>query len=68
MLGPIRFFSATYRLFKISSLESDCEDYGQAVKYKGTITAAPFVFSLDAHHHIEKGKVRGGEEEEERKK
>ena len=38
MLGDINFYSATYRLFKLeNSLESDCEDYGQAVIYKGTI-------------------------------
>jgi len=34
-----RFYSATYRLFKIRELEPDCEDYGQAVMYLGTIPA-----------------------------
>ena len=34
--GNIRFYSATYRLFKIAELETECEDYGQAVRYRGT--------------------------------
>jgi SAM-dependent methyltransferase len=33
--GNLRFYSATYRLFKIAELETACEDYGQAVIYKG---------------------------------
>lgn len=36
-IGHISFFSATYRLFKLDQLEPACEDYGQAVIYKGTI-------------------------------
>lgn len=32
-----QFYSATYRLWKIAELEPDCEDYGQAVQYLGTI-------------------------------
>ena len=35
-LGQAKFFSATYRLFKLEGLEPACEDYGQAVIYKGT--------------------------------
>lgn len=53
----IEFVSATYRLFKLADLEPDCEDYGQAVKYKGTVETSPKVFILDAHHKIEKGKM-----------
>ena len=52
-----RFFSATYRLFKIDDLEADCEDYGQAVMYKGTIENCPHSFRLDDHHIIEKGNI-----------
>lgn len=55
--GEIRFFSATYRLFKLDGLEPFCEDYGQAVIYKGTIDYHPNSFTLDKHHHIPKGKV-----------
>jgi len=56
-IGHINFFSATYRLFKLPELESHCEDYGQAVIYKGTIEHHPNTFVLDKHHSIEKGKV-----------
>lgn len=56
-LGNISFYSATYRLFKIDGLEPQCEDYGQAVRYKGTIEDAPEAFLLDKHHWIETGRV-----------
>lgn len=56
-LGNINFFSATYRLFKLAELEPACEDYGQAVIYKGTIAHNPIFFMLDKHHAIEKGRV-----------
>ncbi|AZT82211.1 methyltransferase domain-containing protein [Marinobacter sp. NP-4(2019)] len=55
--GPIRFFSATYRLFKLEGLEPACEDYGQAVIYRGTIAHHPHQFDLDKHHAIPAGKV-----------
>ena len=56
-IGHIDFYSATYRLFKIETLEPFCEDYGQAVIYKGGIEHAEMAFTLDKHHFIEKGKV-----------
>lgn len=56
-LGGIRFFSATYRLFKIDGLESACEDYGQAVVYKGTVPHQPQRLVLDRHHVMEAGRV-----------
>jgi SAM-dependent methyltransferase len=56
-IGAARFYSATYRLFKIEGLEPACEDYGQAVVYKGGVPEAPHTFVLDSHHAIEKGKV-----------
>lgn len=56
-LGPIKFYSATYRLFKLPELESACEDYGQAVRYKGTIPHHPDAFVLDNHHIIETGRI-----------
>ncbi|OUS24501.1 methyltransferase type 11 [Gammaproteobacteria bacterium 45_16_T64] len=56
-VGNIEFFSATYRLFKLEELEPDCEDYGQAVIYKGTIPEHPEAFVLDKHHYIETGRV-----------
>lgn len=56
-LGDINFFSVTYRLFKLDGLESDCEDYGQAVKYKGTVSEEKASFDLDDHHNFPAGKV-----------
>lgn len=56
-MGAVRCFSATYRLFKLDGLESQCEDYGQAVRYLGTIARQPDRFVLDKHHDIETGKV-----------
>lgn len=57
LIGSLRFYSATYRLFKISALETACEDYGQAVIYRGTIANHADRFVLDKHHDIETGKV-----------
>ncbi|HEX9881920.1 MAG TPA: methyltransferase domain-containing protein [Hyphomicrobium sp.] len=56
-LGQAKFFSATYRLFKLSGIETACEDYGQAVIYKGGLAEEPDAFVLDGHHIIERGKV-----------
>lgn len=53
----IEFHSATYRLFKLDSLENDCEDYGQAVVYRGTVPDHPNHFVLDKHHDIPTGRV-----------
>lgn len=56
-LDPIRFASVTARLFKLDGLESACEDYGQAVVYRGGIEGMERVFVLDAEHAIEAGRV-----------
>jgi len=56
-LGQARFFSATYRLFKLDDLEPACEDYGQAVVYRGGVAEQEQAFELDGHHLIERGKV-----------
>ncbi len=56
-LAPAAFHSATYRLFRIEGLEGSCEDYGQAVIYRGGIENSESVFALDAQHHIERGRV-----------
>lgn len=55
--GEVRFFSATYRLFNIAELEDACEDFGQAVVYRGTVPNAPHRFDLDGHHLMATGKV-----------
>jgi len=56
-LGDYKFYSVTYRLWKIDGLESDCEDYGQACRYLGTIKGKSSSFDLDSGHHFEKGKM-----------
>lgn len=56
-VGNLRFFSATYRLFKLDGLESACEDYGQAVIYRGTVAEHPHRLKMDKHHDIAAGKV-----------
>lgn len=70
--GELQFYSATYRLLKLDGLEPACEDYGQAVRYKGSIRLGPAVhrggedeeapsyidsWTLDKHHVFENGKV-----------
>lgn len=56
-VGNLRFYSATYRLFKLAALETACEDYGQAVIYRGSIPNQPDRFVLDKHHDLETGRV-----------
>jgi len=53
----IGFFSATWRLFRLDGLEDACEDYGQAVVYRGSIPEHPHRFVLDKHHDIATGKM-----------
>jgi arsenite methyltransferase len=70
--GDLQFYSATYRLLKLDGLEPACEDYGQAVRYKGTIRLGPASsaehekeeapsyidsWTLDKHHIFEKGRI-----------
>ena len=56
-VDDIHFYSAVYRLFKLANLESSCEDYGQAVTYRGGILHAEEKLLFDKHHMIEQGKV-----------
>lgn len=55
--GGVQFYSATYRLFKIEGLETACEDYGQAVIYRGTIPECGNRWVLDKHHSLETGRA-----------
>ena len=57
LVGDIKFYSVTYRLWKMDGLESDCEDYGQAVAYKGGIPEEKMGFKLDSGHYFPKGKI-----------
>jgi arsenite methyltransferase len=57
LLGAATFHSATYRLFKLPELEPACEDYGQAVIYRGGIAHQADSFELDGHHRIDTGRI-----------
>ena len=57
LLEGYEFYSVTYRLFKIDGLEPDCEDYGQAVIYLGSIPGHAQSWNLDNHHEFIKGKI-----------
>jgi arsenite methyltransferase len=56
-VGNIRFFSATYRLFKLPDLECGAEDYGQAVRYLGNVPHHAEALRLDKTHVFPQGKV-----------
>ena len=55
-VGAARFFSVTYRLFKLPDLEERCEDYGQTATYRGGIEHHEALFILDDHHVFEAGR------------
>lgn len=55
-LGNIGFTSETWRLFKLSNLDANPEDYGQAVIYNGGLEHMPQVFVLDEDTAFEAGK------------
>jgi SAM-dependent methyltransferase len=56
-LGNLRFFSATWRLWKLPGLEPACEDYGQAVRYRGSVPHCADRLQLDKHHVFQTGKL-----------
>ena len=61
-MAGVAFFSATWRLFKLEGLDAECEDYGQAVRFRGQATTGvdregADTFTLDKHHLIEAGRV-----------
>jgi radical SAM/Cys-rich protein len=51
-----RFYSITYRLWKIENLEDKCEDFGHIAIYKGGCIEAPYAFTLDDGHVFFKNK------------
>jgi SAM-dependent methyltransferase len=56
-LAPARFYSATYRLFALPDLEPGCEDYGQAVAYRGSLPGHAGQWALDKTHVFATGRV-----------
>jgi arsenite methyltransferase len=57
-IGRLRFYSATWRLFKVEGLEPACEDYGQAVLYHGLIPEEEAAMRLDKHHRFDSGTIQ----------
>eukprot|EP00884_Botryococcus_braunii_P012585 jgi/Botrbrau1/21327/Bobra.0184s0037.1 len=56
--GNTQAYSITYRLFKLPGLlEPNCEEYGQAVIYKGTMPGQELEYRLDVKHAFEKGRI-----------
>lgn len=55
-VSDIQFFSATYRLFKVSELEPGQEDYGQSVTYLGNAPHLPDQLRLDKFNIFDTGK------------
>ena len=47
IVGDAKFFSITYRLFKLSGMEKRQEDYGQEATYLGTISDYASSYQLD---------------------
>ena len=56
VVGNAKFFSITYRLFKLPGLDDRCEDYGQIAWYNGTIDGLASGYQLDDHHYFETGR------------
>jgi arsenite methyltransferase len=56
LIGNTRFYSITYRLFKVSSLDRQCEDYGQTVTYNGGIEGSDTLYWFDETHAFELGR------------
>lgn len=50
LVGNVRFYSVTYRLWKLEGLEDACEDYGHVAIYRGGIPESQFRFELDSSH------------------
>ncbi|MFH1716597.1 MAG: methyltransferase domain-containing protein [Planctomycetota bacterium] len=55
-VGDAKFYSITYRLWKIQGLEQTHEDYGHAATYTGQVPESPSVFELDESNVFYKGK------------
>lgn len=53
LLGKTKFYSHTYRLWKIADMDYVCEDYGQFAIYKGGIDECESEFLLDSNHLFE---------------
>jgi len=55
--GDAKFFSITYRLFKLKDLESNGENYGHTARYLGTMRGLERKYDLDGKFSFPKNKV-----------
>jgi len=53
VVGNVNFFRIRWRLFKVPSLETLCEDYGQVATYNGGCPGYESGYPLDDHHFLE---------------
>lgn len=56
LVENIKFYSITYRLWKLKALEDACEDYGHVAVYTGQVPESPSKFKLDKDHIFYKNK------------
>jgi len=56
-VGNIKFYSISYRLFKLKTTEPTEEDYGQIAIYNGTIPGCAHGIALDEKHVFETGRA-----------
>ncbi len=56
VVGEVKFYSITYRLWKLPNLDTVCEDYGQFAIYKGGQPQDDNLFELDINHRFEKNR------------
>jgi len=56
-IGSAKFFSITYRLFKLSTLEPSQENYGQVAIYKGSMKGQPDAYQFDEDYRFFADKV-----------
>jgi ubiquinone/menaquinone biosynthesis C-methylase UbiE len=56
LVENIKFYSITYRLWKLKALEDTCEDYGHVAVYTGQVPESLGKFKLDKGHIFYKSK------------
>lgn len=56
IVGKAKFYSITYRLFKVKQSELTEEDYGHVVTYMGSIEGYPTLYKFDTKIEFESGK------------
>eukprot|EP00823_Brevimastigomonas_motovehiculus_P006103 TRINITY_DN483_c0_g2_i1.p1 TRINITY_DN483_c0_g2~~TRINITY_DN483_c0_g2_i1.p1 ORF type:complete len:422 (+),score=96.88 TRINITY_DN483_c0_g2_i1:32-1297(+) len=50
LIGNSKLFSITFRVFKLTDMDADEEDYGQVAVYKGTIPDHSHTYKLDLNN------------------